>query len=330
MYFHRCYTIQEQLYGVFVREGSHSRRILTEVEELQKYRYYEKLVDDIAGICHIKDKTELKRLNLWKARRRRQIALKYSRQLLRISAAYQLYRCGEFNFQQLKEEFTSMYRQWKSKRRRPNRKIKQKVPDRFEIDRINPCGKKMVALTFDAAWGNQYTKQILEKLKIHHAKATFFVNGASIKICPEDNRSIFLDGHEIGNYTYSYPHMLELSEDKVITEIRQTQQLIKEITGKNARLFRFPYGESSERLCRLVNRNGLMAVSWTIDSLDWQDISSEQIYRNVIENNRLENGTIIRMNRSGKRTPDALELILPELKRKGYEVVSVSDLLDQT
>ena len=57
---------------------------------------------------------------------------------------------------------------------------------------------------------------------------------------------------------------------------------------------------------------------------------NEQIYRNVIENNRLENGTIIRMNRSGKRTPDALELILPELKRKGYEVVSVSDLLDQT
>ena len=96
MFFHKCPTIREELYGVYVREGSHSRRKLTQAQEEKKYGDYEDLLDEIAGICHISDKASKKRIARWKARRRYQIALKYKRKDKMVSALYQLYRCGEF------------------------------------------------------------------------------------------------------------------------------------------------------------------------------------------------------------------------------------------
>ena len=101
MYRHKCPTIQERLYGVYVREGSHSRRKLTEEEELRKYRNYEHLADDIARICHIRDKASRKHVLQWKARRRRQIATKYNRKALLVSALYQLYQCGDLKFKEM-------------------------------------------------------------------------------------------------------------------------------------------------------------------------------------------------------------------------------------
>lgn len=98
-------------------EGSHSRRHLTEAEELKKYRDYEKMIDEIVSICHIKDKTSKNHITFWKANRRRQIAWKYDRKGLLVSALFQLYRCGEMNFCQMaKESFGVCYRWVKEKK----------------------------------------------------------------------------------------------------------------------------------------------------------------------------------------------------------------------
>lgn len=109
MYRHKCPTIQERLYGVYVREGSHSRRKLTEEEELRKYRNYEHLADDIARICRIKDKASKKHILQWKARRRRQIAAKYNRKILLLSALYQLYRCGDLEFKEMLQKIKGVF-----------------------------------------------------------------------------------------------------------------------------------------------------------------------------------------------------------------------------
>lgn len=330
MYYHKCPTIPEQLYGVCVRPGSHSRRNLTETEELNKYRYYEELVDEIAEICHIKDKASVNRIRYWKARRRRQIAAKYQRSLLQASAEYELYRCGEAGFEQMLKNIVLISGKWIRKKwdaidcRRPRHNT------RCELKKIEGCKKKTLALSFNAAWGDKYTAQLLRILEKHHVKATFFVNGASLELHPEINREIFRAGHEIGNYTYHYPHMPELSKKQIVMEIDRTQQLIREITGGTTRLFRFPYGESNRKLLRILDRKGLIAVSWTIDSLDWQDISAEQICKNVINSHKLESGAILLMNRSGKLTAEALDCILPALKRMGYGITCVSDLLQET
>lgn len=104
MHRYKCPTIQEKLYGVFIREGSHSRRILSKSEELKKYHDYEDLIDEIAGIFHIKDKESKNHLAFWKANRRRQIARKYDCKGLLLTALFQLYRCGSMEFGQMVKE----------------------------------------------------------------------------------------------------------------------------------------------------------------------------------------------------------------------------------
>lgn len=112
MYHHKCPTIQERLYGVFVREGSHSRRKLTQKEELKKYRNYEHLADDIARICGMRDKKSKMHILQWKARRRKQIASKYNRKILLISALYQLYRCGDLEFRKMVNDSARILIMW--------------------------------------------------------------------------------------------------------------------------------------------------------------------------------------------------------------------------
>lgn len=112
MYYNKCPTIQEKLYGVYLREGSHSRRQLTEAEELKKYSDYEKLIDEIATICNIKDKASRDHITYWKANRRRQIAQKYDRKGLLISATFQLYKCGDMSFGQMIKNSVDICKRW--------------------------------------------------------------------------------------------------------------------------------------------------------------------------------------------------------------------------
>lgn len=112
MYRYKCPTIQEKLYGVYIREGSHSRRKLTEAEELKKYRDYEKMIDEIASICNIKDKASKDHLTYWKANRRRQISWKYDRKGLLVSALFQLYKCGNIGFRQMIKDSTGAIYRW--------------------------------------------------------------------------------------------------------------------------------------------------------------------------------------------------------------------------
>ena len=97
MYRHKCPTIEEELYGVAVREGSHSRTALTRAQEEKKYRDYEKLLDDIAENCGITDRESRERILCWKARRRYKIALKYGRKKAAVRALAWLHKCGGFS-----------------------------------------------------------------------------------------------------------------------------------------------------------------------------------------------------------------------------------------
>ncbi len=109
MYRHQCPTIEEELYGVAVREGSHSRAVLTQAQEEKKYRDYEKLVDEIAENCGITDRESRERILCWKARRRYQIALKYGRKKAAANALVWLHRCGGFRVSEALKEIIWLY-----------------------------------------------------------------------------------------------------------------------------------------------------------------------------------------------------------------------------
>lgn len=324
MYNNKCPTIPEKLYGVFVREGSHSRRQLTRIEELKKYRDYEELIDQIAEICHITDKESKNHITFWKANRRRQIAWKHDQKALLITALFQLYRCRAMSFRQMAKDILHICIQVSKEKKQ---EFKQQVSAN-EVNSVHFCRKKIVALTFDASWGNAYTSSILDKLKQYDVKVTFFISGIWIEKYPEDYRNIFKNGHELGNHSYKHPHMRELSDDEVLEEINKTERLSNEIIDKDGRLFRFPYGESDKRLLQLIEKNGLLSVNWTVDSKDWMGIAPEKICSNVIKNDNLTSGAIILMHNSGEHTVEALDLLIPALKEMGYKIVTVSELLN--
>lgn len=109
MYRHKCPTLEEELYGVAMREGSHSRTALTQAQEEKKYRDYEKLVDDIAKNCRITDREERKQILCWKARRRYKLALKYGRKKAAARALLWLHRCGGFSAGEALKEIVWLY-----------------------------------------------------------------------------------------------------------------------------------------------------------------------------------------------------------------------------
>ncbi len=189
--------------------------------------------------------------------------------------------------------------------------------------------RKKIALTFDD--GHKYADQILEKLEQYGVKSTFFVCGTCIKKNCDIYKKIYNAGHEIGNHSYAHPHMAELSEAEILTELNQTQQLLDQITGGNEefKLFRFPYGSKNEDAVRLVESQGFIPVTWTIDSRDWTGISAEEICDNVMRSEHLEHGAIILMHTSGEHTLEALDLLIPQLRKKGYEMEKISELFQE-
>lgn len=184
--------------------------------------------------------------------------------------------------------------------------------------------KKRIALTFDD--GYKYTVPILEKLEKHHVKATFFVCGDWMERNAEGYKKIFDGKHEIANHSYSHIHMDKLSDEEVLTEIDRVQQLSRKLVGKEGRWFRFPYGKRDERLCRLVHKKKMRSVGWTIDTRDWENISAEEILRNVMEN--VKDGDIVLMHTLGEHTVEALDLLIPALKESGYKMVKLSELIN--
>lgn len=198
-------------------------------------------------------------------------------------------------------------------------------PDRLvPIYRVETREKK-VAISFDAAWGSDITPKLLEILKRHNIKTTFFLVKFWMDKYPDMTRRIAREGHEIGNHSATHPSMGRLPKSKIIEELSATHDKIKELTNQNATLFRPPFGDYSNTLITTANELGYYVIQWDVDSLDWKDLSAGAIYDRVMK--RVKPGSIVLFHNNGKHTAEALEPIINELKRQGYEIVPVSQLL---
>ena len=187
-----------------------------------------------------------------------------------------------------------------------------------------------VALTFDDGPHPVYTEEILSILAENHAKATFFVIGQNAEEHPDLVKAEYDAGHEIGNHTYSHPNMKKLPTDKAVEEIRRTQQIVRDIVGITPKVFRSPGGVYSDELVAAVEALGCKPVlwSWRQDTTDWKCPPVRTVVDTVLGN--LQDGDIILFhdyNSKSSPTPDALRQILPELRRRGYDFVTVSELM---
>lgn len=189
------------------------------------------------------------------------------------------------------------------------------------------CDEKKVSLSFDAAWGNEDTADILNILDKHDVKATFFMTGNFINKYPDDVKAIAEAGHDLGNHSENHKHMSQLTKEQSIEEITKPHKMVKDLTGIDMNLFRAPYGDYNNTLIQTTRELGYHCIQWDVDSLDWRDYGVESIVNTVVNHKHLGNGSIILCHNGAKYTKDALDSMITSLEEKGYEIVPVSQLI---
>ena len=185
--------------------------------------------------------------------------------------------------------------------------------------------KKQVALSFDAAWGNEQTETLLDILDKYEVKTTFFLVGEWVDKFPDSVKEIAKKGHDVGNHSDTHSYMTKLSTADMTGEIQSCNEKIKKLTGNEPTLFRAPYGDYNNDVVKSVNGCSMYCVQWDVDSLDWKDPSPEQITKNIVD--KIQNGSIILMHNGAKNTPEALPMVIEGILEKGYEIVPISEIL---
>jgi polysaccharide deacetylase family sporulation protein PdaB len=185
--------------------------------------------------------------------------------------------------------------------------------------------EKKIAISFDAAWGNDETQSLIDILKEYNVKTTFFVVGAWVDKYPDSVKALAAAGHEVCNHSDSHPHMPKLSQQEMAEQITSCNEKIKGVTGVSPLLFRAPYGDYSNPLISTVSGLNMYPIQWNVDSLDWKDPTPQQITERVTS--KVTPGSIVLFHNGAKNTPAALPGILKTLQSQGYSIVPVSQLI---
>jgi peptidoglycan/xylan/chitin deacetylase (PgdA/CDA1 family) len=194
--------------------------------------------------------------------------------------------------------------------------------------------KAAVALTFDDGPSPLFTPQILALLKRYKAQGTFFVLGRKVEAHPGLIKDMMTAGHEVGNHTFSHPHLPKTDRLARTRELEHTR-LALALLGcpRQKRIMRPPYSEYDQRLVSYLEHTDRDLILWSVDSGDWRGLAAPAIVHNVLT--QVKNGSIIILHDSDEndradRTPtvEALKIILPALEKAGYRMVTVSELLD--
>ncbi len=190
---------------------------------------------------------------------------------------------------------------------------------------------RRLALTFDDG-PSPYTRKILSVLQRHQAKATFFVLGCHAARYPGIIRTLLRQGHEVENHSFSHVRFSRADRLTWARELGRTEAELALLGAPDHRLFRPPYSDYNETLLTYLGHLRWRLVLWSVDSGDWRGLSEVQIAANVLA--RVHPGAIVILHDSDETgtadrasTVAALKIILPALKLRGYELVTVSELL---
>ncbi len=182
-----------------------------------------------------------------------------------------------------------------------------------------------VALTMNCAWNDSDIDSILQTLDQNNCKITFFMVGDWVKKYPESARKIKEAGHEIGTHSNTHPHVKDLDYEKNALELSESVKIIRETTGAEVKLYRPPYGEYNDTVIKVANENGYIPIQWSLDTLDYTKLTGEQMWNRL--KNKISTGDIILMHNGTEHTADSLDMIIKNIKNKGFDVVRVSDII---
>jgi peptidoglycan/xylan/chitin deacetylase (PgdA/CDA1 family) len=183
-----------------------------------------------------------------------------------------------------------------------------------------------IAMTFDDGPSPENTPRLLKMLRDRNIKATFFLIGQNAAEYPDVVRQILADGHEVANHSWSHPVLSRLSDERVSTEITKCQEAIRDASGATPTLLRPPYGALSARQRDWIQSQfGLNIILWSVDPLDWRRPGAAVITNRIIGG--AHPGAIILAHDIHKQTVDAMPATLDSLLQKGYQFVTVTELL---
>lgn len=185
--------------------------------------------------------------------------------------------------------------------------------------------EKKLAISFDAAWGDEFTLEILNILDKYDVKSTFFLVGFWAEKYPDHVKEIYNRGHDIGNHSTNHPYMSKIAEEQVLKELNDTGNKIKEITGKKPILFRPPFGDYNDRLINICRENDYYVIQWDVDSLDWKELGVQPVVDRVTRN--VKDGSIVLFHNNAKYILEYLPIIIERLQNEGYEIVPISQLI---
>lgn len=190
----------------------------------------------------------------------------------------------------------------------------------FYNNRYIDKNTKLIAFTFDDG-PNYNTSKIVDTLNKYNVTATFFVMGKNIKGNEKVLEKMVESNMEIGNHTYNHLLLTKYSKEKIKEEITKTNNLIFDITGSYPTLLRTSYGSVNKKIKEVSD---MPIIIWNIDTLDWKYKNSNNISERILS--KVSDGDIILMHDIYKSTLNSLDIVIPKLLDRGYQIVSVSEL----
>ncbi|RYG72823.1 polysaccharide deacetylase family sporulation protein PdaB [Lentibacillus lipolyticus] len=186
-----------------------------------------------------------------------------------------------------------------------------------------------IALTFNISWGEEKVYDILEKLKEKKVQATFFVSGEWAERHPDILEKITDQEHELGMLGYRYKSYLDQEIEEVRRDLVQAKDVFSKLGYEDLDLLRPPNGHFNKEIIELAEKQGFTVTHWNVNPNDWKNPGTDKIVNFVM--NETSNGDIILLHASDsvKQTAKALDTILPGLKKKGFQFVSISELINQ-
>lgn len=142
---------------------------------------------------------------------------------------------------------------------------------------------------------------------------------------PEYVKKINDAGHEIGSHSNTHPHVNNLNYEENIKEIETSNDKIEKLTGKRTNLYRAPYGEYNNTVIKAANDKKYYTIQWSLDTLDYKDLTGDKMWNRL--DSKISSGDIILTHNGTKHTADSLDMLLKNIKQKGYEVIPISDLI---
>lgn len=211
--------------------------------------------------------------------------------------------------------------------------IYKEVPPKIHLNDLGPepiykgnPKKSMVSLLINVAWGNEHIPRILEVLNDNQVKATFFLDGSWTKKNPELAMMIYMEGHEIGNHAYSHPDLRQRSRAKTLEEITKTNNVIKATLGIKPEWFAPPSGSFNMGTVSAAHQLNMKTILWTVDTVDWKKPSPTEMVNRVVA--KVDNGSMVLMHPT-KPVAEGLETMIKDIKAKGYQLGTVSNLMSE-